>query len=49
MKKITVKRAIKYLRDYQQWRRGEADMPQPSPAMVSACIEVVLDALEKKQ
>ena len=36
---------IKYLRGYNEWRRG-ADMKQPDPLYLGACIDAACDKLE---
>lgn len=49
MSGISTSKAIAYLRNYQKWRRGEIDEPQPEPLKLGACIDVVIDAAESAE
>ena len=47
-KPITTKQAIKTIKQFQKWRRGEIDICQPSPVLIGACIDVLIKFAEEK-
>ena len=46
-KPIPISEAVAYIEKYQRWRRGEILGPQPSPAHVGACLDVVVAAAKE--
>lgn len=46
--KITPKKAIKYIKLFQKWRRGEEiDGFDPDPTTVGCCLDMVLEYADR--
>ena len=43
---MTLKEALKELRNYQKWRLG-ADIPQPDPKKVTEAIDIAINLMKQ--
>lgn len=42
---MTKEQALKILQDFQLWRRGSDDIPQPEPKEIGIAIDVAIECL----